>query len=324
MAKMLDEIKLPIKEELIVFDKHFRESMQSKVPLLDKITFYIIQKKGKQLRPILVFLAAKICGEISKSTYTSASLVELLHTATLVHDDVVDEAEKRRGFFSIYALWKTKIAVIVGDYLFSKGLLIALENDEYDLLQILSKSVKEMIEGELLQLDKALKLDIKEEVYFDVIRQKTASLIAASCCAGAASVTKDEEMMEKMRSFGEHLGIAFQIKDDLFDYGDKDIGKPRGIDIKEKKMTLPLIHALNQSSWLEKRKIIFMIKRRNNNKKVVQQIINFVKEKGGLAYAEEQMMTYKNKALDILASFPESEAKKAMHLLVDYATSRDK
>jgi len=321
-SDVLKEIKSPIQGELKSFEKHFRQSMKSSVPLLDKITYYIVQRKGKQMRPIFVFLSAKLWGEIGPRTYNAASFVELLHTATLVHDDVVDDAYQRRGFFSINALWKNKIAVLVGDYLLSKGLLMALEKEEYQLLQIISKAVKEMSEGELMQIEKARKLDIEEDIYFDIIRQKTASLIAASCSAGAASVTNDPDVIEKMRLFGETIGIAFQIKDDLFDYGESSIGKPRGIDIKEKKMTLPLIYALNQAQKSEKRKIIRAIKKNSTKKEVIRSVIDFVKEKNGLGYAEVKMNHYRDKALEILETFPETESKKSLYQLVNYVIER--
>ena len=273
----LDEIKAPIATELDSFEKKFRTSMKSNVALLDRVMYYIVQRKGKQVRPMFVLLCAKLHGGIQESTYTAASLIELLHTATLVHDDVVDDALERRGFFSVNALWKNKIAVLVGDYLLAKGLLLSLEHNEHRILQITSNAVKEMSEGELLQIEKARRLDIREDIYYDIIRKKTASLIASACSAGTASVTKDEEKIEEMRTFGELIGIAFQIKDDLLDYGDDDIGKPRGIDIKERKMTLPLIYALNQSNGREKRRIINTVKNNNNDPKKIDEVINFVR-----------------------------------------------
>ena len=298
--------------------------MQSQVPLLDKVMHYIVKRKGKQIRPILVFLSARIWGETTETTYRAATFVELLHTATLVHDDVVDEAEKRRGWLSINAIWKNKIAVLVGDYLLSKGLLLALDNKEYELLHIISYAVKSLSEGELLQIEKARKLDIEEDIYFDIIKKKTASLMASSCAAGAASVTKDEITIQRMRQFGETLGIAFQIKDDLFDYGNGPIGKPTGIDIKEKKMTLPLIHALSKADRTQKRDIILSIKKRSTKSKTVRDVIAFVKEKGGLEYAAEVMQDYRDQALDLLKGFPESEARVAMEQLVDYVIERKK
>jgi len=323
-SQSLSQIKAPIEEELKAFERHFKNAMKSHVPLLDKITYYIVQRKGKQVRPIFVFLCAKLWGNITDSTNNAASLIELLHTATLVHDDVVDDSNERRGFFSVNAVWKNKIAVLVGDYLLSKGLLLALDNKEYQILQIVSKAVKEMSEGELMQIEKARKLDIKEEIYYEIIRQKTASLIAAACSAGACSVTKDEATIEKMRLFGETIGIAFQIKDDLFDYGEASIGKPRGIDIKEKKMTLPLIHALSKATFFEKRHIIHSIKKHSTKSKVVKEVIQFVKDKNGLIYAQEAMKSYTDKALEILATFPESQAKQSLYNLVHYVIERER
>jgi len=320
----LNTIKAPVAQELEGFEQHFRHSMQSKVALLDKIMYYIVQRKGKQVRPIMVFLSAKIWGEPSESTHRAASFIELLHTATLVHDDVVDDSYQRRGFFSINALWKNKIAVLVGDYLLSKGLLLALENEEYRQLHIVSKAVKDLSEGELLQIEKARRLDIEESIYFDIIRQKTASLIAAACSAGAASVTEDKEIVEKMRLFGETLGIAYQIKDDLFDYGDQAIGKPRGIDIKEKKMTLPLIYALSQADKKTKRHIIHSIKKKSTDPKVVKEVIAFVKQSGGMEYAAESMRAYKHKAVELLNSFPDNEARASMAQLIDFVIERQK
>lgn len=322
----LDQIKKPIEQEIREFEPRFRESMKSRVSLLDKIMHYIIKRKGKQMRPMFVFLSAKIFGETTDSTYRAAAMIELLHTATLVHDDVVDDSNKRRGFFSINAIWKNKIAVLVGDYLLSKGLLLAVENEEFELLRIMSNSVKEMSEGELLQIEKARKLDITENIYYDIIRQKTATLIASCCASGANSVGVDKETVEKMRLFGEYTGIAFQIKDDLFDYGsDGDkIGKPTGIDIKEKKMTLPLIYALNNATSSEKRKMIRIVKKHNENKKKVREVINFVIETGGIEYAQAAMHKYKDKALDILKEFEQNEANKALAELVIYTTERTK
>ena len=296
--------------------------MKSSVPLLDKITYYIVQKKGKQVRPILVFLCAKLCGEINDSTNVAASLIELSHTASLVHDDVVDDAYERRGFFSINALWKNKIAVLVGDFLLTKGLQIALETKNYRHLETVSTAVQQMSEGELLQMEKARKLDIDESIYFEIIRQKTASLIAAACSAGASSTTDNEEWISKMRQFGEKVGIAFQIKDDLFDYGDFDIGKPRGIDIKEKKMTLPLIYSLNKSEKVLRNKIINYIKTDSKNEEKVKEVISFVKSMGGLEYAEKIMIKYQNEAIEILKTFPESEARNSLENLVFFFTSR--
>jgi octaprenyl-diphosphate synthase len=305
------------------FEQKFKSSMKSSVPLLDKITRYIVKRKGKQLRPLFVFLSAKVCGEMNESTYRAASLIELLHTATLVHDDVVDDSNERRGFFSVNALWKNKIAVLVGDFLLSRGLLLSVDNKDFHLLGIVSNAVREMSEGELLQIEKARKLDIEEPVYYDIIRKKTASLIASCCSCGAASVTTDPAAIENMRAFGEAVGIAFQIKDDLFDYGDgSNIGKPTGIDIKEKKMTLPLIYALNNTGFMEKRRIINIVKNNNNDPKKVALVIDFVIRSGGIQYAESRMNEYKDKALGILASFPDSPAKNSLKELVIYTTQR--
>ena len=322
--KTLDIIKAPVAEELKGFESHFRQSMKSSVALLDKIMYYIVKRKGKQIRPIMVFLSAKIWGGPTESTFRAASFIELLHTATLVHDDVVDDAYQRRGFFSINALWKNKIAVLVGDYLLSKGLLLALENKEYTQLHIVSKAVKDLSEGELLQMEKARKLDIEEDIYFNIIKQKTASLIASACSAGAASATDNEAHIEQMRLFGETLGIAYQIKDDLFDYGDQAVGKPRGIDIKEKKMTLPLIYALNQSSRKEKKHIIRSIRKKSTDPKVVREVISFVKEKGGMEYAHNIMTQYRDKAMALLDGFPTGDGKESMRLLVDFVIDRKK
>ena len=321
----IQQIKAPIKQEMDSFEKKFKDAMASKVPLLDKITHYIVKRKGKQMRPMFVFLSAKMCGEVNESSYRAASLIELLHTATLVHDDVVDDANLRRGFFSINALWKNKIAVLVGDYLLSKTLLLSVEHKEFDLLGITSNAVREMSEGELLQIEKARKLDIVEEVYFDIIRKKTASLIAACCAAGTASVSDDESLIEKMRVFGESIGIAFQIKDDLFDYQQsKAIGKPTGIDIKEQKMTLPLIYALQHASSKDKKFIINTVKRHNNQPNKVAEVIRYVNKSGGLEYASEKMIAYQKKALDVLADFPDCDAKNSLKALVQYVIERKK
>jgi octaprenyl-diphosphate synthase len=319
----VNEIKAPIENEMKEFELKFKASMKSSVPLLDKITHYIVKRKGKQLRPMFVFLSAKVCGEMNDSTYRAASLIELLHTATLVHDDVVDDSNERRGFFSVNALWKNKIAVLVGDFLLSRGLLLSVDNKDFHLLGLVSNAVREMSEGELLQIEKARKLDIDEAVYFDIIRKKTASLIASCCACGAASVSKDEKMTEQMRAFGEAVGIAFQIKDDLFDYGDgSNIGKPTGIDIKEKKMTLPLIYALNNASFFEKRRIINIVKNNNNDPKKVAEVIDFVIKSGGIQYAEKKMNEYKNDALLKLSVFPDSPSKTSLSELVKYTTER--
>ena len=322
----IKEIQQPIAEEMEKFESWFRDSMKSRVSLLDNIMHYIIKRKGKQMRPMFVFLSSKVFAPTTDSTYIAASMIELLHTATLVHDDVVDDANKRRGFWSINAIWKNKIAVLVGDYLLSKGLLLAVDNKEFELLQIMSNSVREMSEGELLQIEKARRLDITEDIYFDIIRQKTATLIAACCAAGASSAKANPDDVAKMRLFGEYTGIAFQIKDDLFDYGSdgEKIGKPTGIDIKEKKMTLPLIYALNRATYFEKRRIISIIKNHNQNTKKVKEVIDFVIASGGLEYAHKAMLEYKNKALAILKEFDQNEANIALSNLVIYTTERTK
>jgi octaprenyl-diphosphate synthase len=319
--KLLD-IQKPIHAEMRVFEKKFQDSMRSKAPLLDRIMSFIVRRKGKQMRPMFVLLMARLCGEIQESTYRGASLIELLHTATLVHDDVVDDAEYRRGFFSINALWKNKIAVLVGDYLLSKGLLLAVENKDFGLLEIVSKAVKEMSEGELLQVEKARKLDISEEIYFEIIRQKTATLISSCCEVGAYSTGASPENLKQAAFFGEKVGLAFQIKDDLFDYGSEEIGKPRGIDIQEKKLTLPLIHSLNQSSWMEKRKVIKWVKGANRNRENIHRVIAFVREKGGIDYSKKVMDRFKNEALDILMGFPENECREALKALVEFTIER--
>jgi octaprenyl-diphosphate synthase len=322
---IIEQIKASIASEMETFEIKFRESMKSQVPLLDKITYFIVKRKGKQIRPMFVFLSAKLTGTLNESTYIAASLIELLHTATLVHDDVVDDSTERRGFFSINALWKNKIAVLVGDYLLSRGLLLSVDNNEYRLLQIVSNTVREMSEGELLQIEKARKLNINESTYFDIIRQKTASLIASCCACGAASVKADEAVIERMRLFGEKVGIAFQIKDDLLDYGmGVDIGKPIGIDIQEKKLTLPIIYVLNNSSFFERKKIVNIIKNYNDDFDKVSWLIKHVIDKGGIQYATQKMIEYKNSALEILYEFPESEARKSLELLVNYTIDRSK
>ncbi|MFM1933105.1 MAG: hypothetical protein RL226_2408 [Bacteroidota bacterium] len=321
----VSQIQAPILPEMQHFEEHFKQSMKSNTPLLDKITHYIIKRKGKQMRPMFVFLSAKLFGDVKETGYTAASLIELLHTATLVHDDVVDDAYKRRGFFSINALWKNKIAVLVGDYLLSRGLLMSVEKGAFELLRIVSQAVREMSEGELLQIEKARKLDITEEIYFEIIRRKTASLIAACCEAGAASAGCSKDNQERMRLFGEKVGIAFQIKDDLFDYGSaEDIGKPTGIDIKERKMTLPLIYALNNAPLGEKRKVINLVKNHNENPKKVQEVVDFVLRSNGLQYATERMMEYTREALELISVFPESPAKQSLAALVHYTIDRKK
>ncbi len=324
--KITEQIKQPIAFEMDLFEQKFRLSMSSKVALLNRITYYIVNRKGKQMRPMFVFLVAKMVanGEVSERTYRGASVIELIHTATLVHDDVVDDSNKRRGFFSINALWKNKIAVLIGDFLLSKGLLLSIDNNDFDLLKIISVAVREMSEGELLQIEKARKLDITEEVYYEIIRQKTATLIAACCSLGAASVKPNSVEVETMRKFGELIGMAFQIKDDLFDYGSKSIGKPIGIDIKEQKMTLPLIYVLNTCSKKDKNWLINSVKNHNKEKKRVNQVIEFVKENGGLDYAVSKMKSFQKEALNILETFPESDYKASLKLMVNYVIERKK
>lgn len=309
-----------------LFETKFREAMSSQVALLNRITYYIVNRKGKQMRPMFVFLTAKLLndGEVNERTYRGASVIELIHTATLVHDDVVDESNKRRGFFSINALWKNKIAVLVGDYLLSKGLLLSIDHGDFDLLRIISVAVREMSEGELLQIEKTRRLDITEEVYFDIIRQKTATLIAACCSLGACSVRPDSPDVETFRKFGVLCGMAFQIKDDLFDYGDEKIGKPTGIDIKEQKMTLPLIYVLNNASTSEKKWLINSVKNHNKDKKRVKEVIAFVKENGGLDYAVHKMLAFKEEALQLLSAYPASEYRTALELMVNYVVDRKK
>jgi octaprenyl-diphosphate synthase len=318
----MKQVQNVIGTELSLFEKKFSDSVKGSNQLLDRIMKFIIKRKGKQMRPMFVFLSAKIAGEINESTYRAASLIELLHTATLVHDDVVDNSMKRRNFFSINALWKNKIAVLVGDYLLSKGLLLSIDNGDYKILQITSRAVKEMSEGELMQMEKARKLDINESIYFDIIRAKTASLLAAACASGAYSATTDESVAEKFRLFGEKVGIAFQIKDDLFDYGQDNIGKPTGIDIKEKKMTLPLIYALNNASRADKSRVIYIVKNNSTDRDKVNEVIDYVQKSGGIQYAHNKMLEYKRDALNILDTFPESPAISAMKELVDYVIDR--
>lgn len=320
------KIRQPIIEEMDRFEEKFKAAMTSNVSLLNRITYYIASRKGKQMRPMFIFLVAKLLGEgkIEERTYRGASIIELIHTASLVHDDVVDGSERRRGFFSINALWKNKIAVLVGDYFFSKGLLLSLDHDDFDLLKIVSEAVREMSQGELLQLEKARRLDIDEPVYYDIIRQKTATLIAACCAMGAASVGSSKEEIERFHSFGEYAGMAFQIKDDLFDYGDDRIGKPTGIDIKEQKMTLPLIHVLNKVDKKQRNWLINSVKRHNTDKKRVKEVIQFVKNQGGLEYAERQMIHYKDAALELLSKYPDNEYKEALANLVTYVVDRKK
>jgi octaprenyl-diphosphate synthase len=321
----LSEIKRPVSKELDQFEEVFRDAMRSKVPLLDKVTQYIVKTKGKQMRPLFVLLSASICGEINDSTLRAATLIELLHTATLVHDDVVDDSNERRGFFSINALWKNKIAVLVGDYLLSRGMMLALSNKDFELLCIVSNAVQEMSEGELLQIEKARRLDIEESVYFDIIRKKTASLIASCCAVGAASVNANEEMIEKMKNFGTYVGIAFQIKDDIFDYeSSRKAGKPTGIDIKERKMTLPLIYTLNNSSRSEKRALINIVKNHSTDPHKVDLLIQKVKQAGGIDYAEKRMQEYIDKAQQIILEFPNTPSLESLKQLVDYSIRRQK
>ena len=322
MSLRLDDIKAPIAKEMQEFEPKFRASMKTRVLLLDKIMSYIVKRKGKQMRPMFVFLSAGMCGAVTDSTFRGASLIELLHTATLVHDDVVDEANYRRGFFSVNALWKNKIAVLVGDFLLSRGLILSIENNDFHLLKIVTNAVREMSEGELLQMEKSRRLDINEEVYYDIIRQKTASLIASCCAVGASSSGASAEVVEKMREFGEKIGMAFQIKDDLFDYGELEIGKPLGIDIREKKMTLPLIYALSQSGWMEKRKIISIVKNESEDPKRVKEVIAYVKQSGGIAYAVEKMNNFHSDALKILNSFPASAYRNSLKDLVQFTIDR--
>jgi len=308
--------------ELSIFEKKFSESVKGTNPLLDRIMRFIIRRKGKQMRPMFVLLSAKIAGSINEVTYRAASLIELLHTATLVHDDVVDNAMVRRNFFSINALWKNKIAVLVGDYLLSKGLLLALDNEDHSILQITSRAVKEMSEGELMQMEKARKLDIQEDVYFEIIRAKTASLLSAACAAGAYSANGDKGVADHFRLFGEKIGIAFQIKDDLFDYGTDNIGKPTGIDIKEKKMTLPLIYTLQHADKATRRKIIYIVKNHSTEREKVNEVIGYVKTHGGIAYAQQKMEEYRAAGIALLHNYPETPERQAMEELVNYVIDR--
>jgi octaprenyl-diphosphate synthase len=320
----ISNIQSIIQHDLNEFEKNFQQSIKSKVSLLDLIMNYIVKRKGKQMRPMYIMLSAGMCGDINEKTYRGASLIELLHTATLVHDDVVDDAYKRRGFFSINALWKNKIAVLIGDYLLSRGLLLSVENEDFELLKIVSTAVKVMSEGELLQIEKARKLDITEEIYFQIITAKTASLIASACSVGAASVTSDKLIIEKMRLIGETAGIAFQIKDDLFDYNDADVGKPTHIDIKEKKMTLPLIYTLQQVDSSTKRKLINIVKNKNEDKKAVQELIEIVIKTGGIDYTKNKMNQYFSDAINLLKEMPESKYRKGLEDLIAYTIERDK
>jgi len=322
MPLRLDEIKAPVAKEMEQFEHKFRASMKTRVLLLDKIMSYIVKRKGKQMRPMFVFLSAGACGAINESTYRGASLIELVHTASLVHDDVVDNSSYRRGFFSVNALWKNKIAVLVGDFLLTRGLFLALEHKDFELLSICTDAVKEMSEGELLQMEKARQLDITEEIYFEIIRQKTASLIASCCAIGASSAGASTEVVERMKVFGQQVGMAFQIKDDLFDYGEDEIGKPVGIDIKEKKMTLPLIYALSKSSWLEKRRIINIVKSDNGKPKKVKEVIDYVKSSGGIDYAKQAMSRFHQEAIKQLSGLPDSSYKNSLAQLVQFTIER--
>jgi octaprenyl-diphosphate synthase len=324
--KIVEQLKRPILEEMELFEEKFSSAMSSKVALLNRITHYIVNRKGKQMRPMFVFFAAKLVSEqqqVNERTYRAASVIELIHTATLIHDDVVDDSDRRRSFFSINALWKNKIAVLVGDYLLSKGLLLCIDHKDFDLLDIISTAVREMSEGELLQIEKARNLSIDEQTYYEVIRKKTASLIASCCALGASSVYGDEQQVNVLRTFGEYIGMAFQIKDDLFDYGTQKIGKPTGIDIKEQKMTLPLIYAFQQSNQRERRWIKTTIKKHNKNRKRVRELIEYVKEKGGLSYAVEQMHAYRERALTLIEPFPDSPTKDSLTRMVAYVIDRN-
>ncbi|NCP20744.1 MAG: polyprenyl synthetase [Flavobacteriales bacterium CG_4_9_14_0_2_um_filter_35_242] len=321
---IIAQIKQPIHLEMELFERKFKESMASKVPLLNRIIQFIVRRKGKQMRPMFVFLVAKMVskGNFTERTYRGASIIELIHTASLVHDDVVDDSNRRRGFFSLNALWKNKIAVLVGDYFFAKGLLLSIDHDDIDILKLISIAVREMSEGELLQIEKARKLDITEAVYYEIIRQKTATLIAACCGIGAASVNASDETIANMRKFGELIGIAFQIKDDLFDYTEAQIGKPTGIDIKEQKMTLPLIYTLNHCTPKEKSWLINSIKNHNKDKKRVKEVIAFVKENGGIGYTISKMKDYQTEAINLLKSYPDSTYKDSLLTMVNYVIER--
>ena len=312
-----------IDQDLTKFEDYFSQAVKSNAPLLDRIMQYIVKRKGKQIRPMFVLLSAKLGGEITTTTYRAASLVELLHTATLVHDDVVDEARERRGFFSINALWKNKIAVLVGDYLLSKGLLLSLSNNDYKVLQIISEAVKSMSEGELLQMERSRNLNLNEQVYYDIIKGKTASLLSSACGAGASTTFCDNRYIEKMQQFGDKVGMAFQIKDDLFDYSSQNIGKPTGIDIKEKKLTLPIIYTLTHCEKDLRKKIIYIIKNENKNKEKVQFVVDAVKESGGIEYATTKMLAFRDEALKLLYEFDESAARNALEDLVRFTTDRN-
>ena len=323
--KEIERIKFPIKNEIELFESKFEKSMNSNVPLLNRITHYVVNRKGKQMRPMFVFLTAKMLtnGKINEKVYRAASVIELIHTATLVHDDVVDSSNMRRGFFSINALWKNKIAVLVGDFLLSKGMLLCIDNNDFDLLKLISKSVKDMSQGELLQIEKARRMDIDEDIYFEIVRKKTASLISSCCALGASASNVSENKIVQLANFGEKIGIAFQLKDDLFDYGNKKVGKPTGIDIKEKKLTLPIIFSLNNSSKSKKRWLINCIKNHNNDKKVVKEVIEFVKESGGIDYTISKLKLFQRQALDSLNSFNDNQYKKSLSQLVNYVIERE-
>ena len=322
--KEIKKIKEPIKEEMDVFEKKFKTSMMSKISLLNRITFFIVKRKGKQIRPMFVFLVAKLLGnkKVNERSYRGAALIELIHTATLVHDDIVDDSNKRRGFFSINTLWKNKIAVLVGDYLFSKGLILSLDNKDFDLLKIISEAVKEMSEGELLQLEKSRDFEITENIYYEIIRKKTAVLIASCCSIGATSVMSSQSEIDKIYEFGELLGMIFQIKDDLFDYTDKIIGKPTGIDLREKKITLPLIYTINNVNRKEKKWIINSIKNHNKEKEIINKIIKKVINAGGLEFSLKKINFFKEKALNILYTFPKSKYRDSLELLINYIINR--
>ncbi len=322
--KVSAQIREPIEREMELFEKKFHDSMKSQVPLLNRITYYIVNRKGKQMRPMFVFLTAKLLneGEVNERTYRGASVIELIHTASLVHDDVVDDSFKRRGFFSINALWKNKIAVLVGDFLLARGMLLSVDNGDFDLLRIISVAMREISEGELLQIEKARRLDITEGVYYEIIRQKTATLIAACCSLGAASVRPGSKEVEVFRKFGELCGMAFQIKDDLFDYGERRIGKPTGIDIKEQKMTLPLIYALNHAPEKERKWLINSVKNHNKDRRRVREVIEYVKESGGLEYAEKKMLEFRDLAMEVLSGYPQSPYREALELMVNYVVER--
>ena len=319
MAVSFREIRASIDAELKLFEKKFEASVKSKVPLLDKVMYYIVQRKGKQMRPMFVFLSAKISGQINESTYRGAALVELLHTATLIHDDVVDDAYQRRGFFSVNALWKNKVAVLVGDYLLSKGLLLSLDNGDFELLQIVSRAVRDMSEGELLQMEHSRRLNVSEAVYYDIIRKKTATLIASACSVGAASVGGNASQFWQI---GETIGMAFQIRDDLLDLGDEETGKPHGIDIQEKKLTLPIIYALQNASSSDKQRIIYLVKNHHNNKAKINEVVQFVQQSGGIDYARQKMQTYIDQAMQLFSQLPPSETLTALKNLVEYTISR--